>query len=83
MAEVVTLMPRACSMPIQSEVAWRRDLRALIVPARAMALPCRRSFSVIVVFPASGCETMANVRRLWTASHRDMGFGGTAKSGGL
>ena len=65
--DVVTEMPRSRSMAIQSEVAWRRDLRAFTVPARAMALPSSSSFSVTVVLPASGWETIAKVRRRATA----------------
>ena len=56
-------MPRWRSMAIQSDVAWRSDLRALTVPASLMALPNKSSFSVTVVLPASGWEMMAKVRR--------------------
>src|SRR5207245_5034613 len=37
--------------------------RAFTAPARWMAPPWRSSFSVSVVFPASGWEMIANVRR--------------------
>ena len=60
-------MPRCFSISIQSEVAWRSDLRDLTVPATAIALPISSSFSVMVVLPASGWEMMANVRRLPTS----------------
>src|SRR5699024_4685565 len=63
MTEVVTEMPRACSIAIQSEVAWRLALRPLTVPAIWIAPPNSSSFSVSVVLPASGWEIIANVRR--------------------
>ena len=47
-------MPRSCSMDIQSLVAWLLVLRDFTAPAILMAPPKRRSFSVRVVFPASG-----------------------------
>src|SRR6266851_2349677 len=56
-------IPRCCSMAIQSEVAWRWFLRARTEPASWIAPPYSSSFSVSVVFPASGCEMIANVRR--------------------
>jgi hypothetical protein len=61
--EVVTEMPRCCSIFIQSERARRASPRALTAPATWMAPPNSSSFSVSVVLPASGCEMMANVRR--------------------
>jgi hypothetical protein len=64
----VTEIPRSCSIFIQSLVAWRCERRAFTLPARWMAPPYRRSFSVSVVFPASGCEIMAKVRRRRTSS---------------
>ena len=63
MTDVVTEIPRSRSIAIQSEVACRSDLRAFTVPANLMASPNNNNFSVIVVFPASGWEMMANVRR--------------------
>ncbi len=57
-------MPRLRSSSIQSEVAARWLLRAVTEPASCTAPPYSRSFSVSVVLPASGCEMMANVRRL-------------------
>src|SRR5580698_10655255 len=63
MTEEVTDMPRCCSRRIQSEVACRVALRPFTVPAIWIAPPNRRSFSVRVVFPASGCEIIANVLR--------------------
>ena len=68
MTDEVTEMPRCCSSAIQSEVAWRLALRPLTVPASWMAPPNSSSFSVNVVLPASGCEMIANVRRLLTCS---------------
>src|SRR6476620_9379511 len=62
--EEVMEMPRCCSRRIQSEVAWRAALRPLTVPAIWMAPPNSSNFSVSVVLPASGCDMMANVRRL-------------------
>ena len=62
MTDEVMEIPRSCSMLIQSEVACGPFL-PLTLPATAMALPSSSSFSVIVVFPASGCEMMAKVRR--------------------
>src|SRR3954466_13076493 len=56
-------MPRCFSSSIQSEAVARWFLRAVTAPARWMALPYSRNFSVSVVLPASGCEMIANVRR--------------------
>src|SRR5690606_13134131 len=53
---------------IQSDVAWRSDLRDFTVPAMEMALPISSSFSVMVVLPASGWEMMAKVRRFATSA---------------
>ncbi len=61
-------MPRCFSISIQSEVAWRSDLRDFTVPATSMALPISSSFSVMVVLPASGWEMIANVRRFATSA---------------
>ena len=61
--ELVTEMPRCCSIFIQSERARRFAPRALTSPARWIAPPNSSSFSVSVVLPASGCEMMAKVRR--------------------
>src|SRR5699024_12543031 len=61
MTELVTLMPRSCSTFIQSDVANLFDFFPLTVPASRMAPPKSSSFSVSVVFPASGWEMMANV----------------------
>ena len=60
-------MPRCCSSSIQSDVAWRRALRPRTAPASSMAPAYSSSFSVSVVLPASGCEIIANVRRLATS----------------
>ena len=56
-------MPRCFSSSIQSDVACRAALRPLTVPASRTAPPNSSSFSVRVVFPASGWEMIANVRR--------------------
>src|SRR5690606_21974373 len=63
-------MPRCFSISIQSEVAWRVALRALTLPAMWIAPANSSSFSVRVVFPASGWEMMAKVRRCSTRSAR-------------
>ncbi len=55
-------MPRSCSMLIQSDVACGPFL-PLTEPATWMAFPSSRSFSVIVVLPASGWEMIAKVLR--------------------
>src|SRR5215210_712174 len=60
-------IPRACSSSIQSDFAARWCDRACTAPARCTAPAYKRSFSVSVVFPASGCEMMAKVRRLATS----------------
>src|SRR5204863_316694 len=62
-----TEMPRCFSISIQSEVAWREALRAFTEPAIWIAPEKSRSFSVSVVLPASGWETMAKVRRRFTS----------------
>src|SRR5690606_29683433 len=56
-------MPRARSSSIQSDVTSRLPERAPTAPASPMAPENSNSFSVSVVFPASGWEMMANVRR--------------------
>ena len=56
-------MPRCFSISIQSEVAWRRLLRAFTVPASWIAPENSSSFSVRVVLPASGWAMMPKVRR--------------------
>jgi len=61
--ELVTEIPRCRSRSIQSEVTCLCAPLAFTAPARWMAPPWRRSFSVSVVFPASGWEMIANVRR--------------------
>jgi hypothetical protein len=68
MTEVVTEMPRACSIFIQSERVRRPSPRARTAPAMRIAPPRSRSFSVKVVLPASGCEMIAKVRRRRAAS---------------
>jgi hypothetical protein len=59
-----TEIPRSCSIFIQSDRARRRSPRARTCPAARIAPPDRSSFSVSVVLPASGCEMIANVRRV-------------------
>jgi hypothetical protein len=63
MTELATEIPRCFSISIQSDVACREALRALTLPAMWIAPAKSRSFSVSVVLPASGCETIAKVRR--------------------
>src|SRR5262249_3370632 len=65
--EVTTEMPRSRSIAIQSERVSRRFFLALTSPASWIAPPNRRSFSVSVVLPASGCEMIAKVRRRSTS----------------
>ncbi|KWV90088.1 hypothetical protein PFLmoz3_00086 [Pseudomonas fluorescens] len=85
MTDVVMEIPRCFSISIQSEVAWRSDLRDFTVPATAIALPISNSFSVMVVLPASGWEIMAKVRRFatsaawWVMGNR---LAGESKKGG-
>ena len=67
-------MPRCFSMSIQSDTAWRALCLPLTEPAVWMAPPYKSSFSVRVVLPASGCEMIANVRRL-SISSRMVGMG--------
>ena len=74
-------MPRCFSTSIQSEVAWRADLRAFTVPASWIAPPNSSSFSVSVVLPASGWAMMAKVRRFST-SRRSSGGKGVEDKGG-
>lgn len=57
-------IPLSFSMSIQSDFANCPDPRPFTVPALVMALPNSRTFSVMVVLPASGCEIIAKVRRL-------------------
>ncbi len=52
--DTVTLIPRCFSMFIQSERARLSAPRALTAPASWIAPPKSNSFSVSVVFPASG-----------------------------
>src|SRR5690242_12315148 len=61
-------MPRSRSIAIQSERVERRSRLALTWPARLMAPPNNKSFSVSVVLPASGCEMIAKVRRRSTSA---------------
>ena len=66
--DVATDIPRCFSISIQSLVAVFLILLLLTAPATWMAPPKRRSFSVSVVFPASGWLIIANVRRLSISS---------------
>src|SRR6266702_2499537 len=61
--EDVIEIPRCCASRIQSDVACRAALRPFTVPAIWMAPPNSSSFSVSVVLPASGWETIAKVLR--------------------
>jgi hypothetical protein len=63
MTELVTEIPRCCSIAIQSDLALRRSPRARTSPASRIAPAEWRSFSVSVVLPASGWEMIAKVRR--------------------
>src|SRR6476646_4152552 len=67
MAEAVIEMPRSCSIPIQSEAAVFPPLRPRTIPAVRINPEYKSSFSVRVVFPASGWLMMANVRRFAVA----------------
>src|SRR5690606_31755995 len=83
----VTEIPRCCSIFIQSGRARRAAPRALTSPARWIAPPCSRSFSVSVVLPASGCEMIAKVRRVegilvFLPPARGRGPGGSGMGGG-
>src|SRR3954452_25543706 len=64
----VTEIPRCFSISIQSLVANFPVFFALTVPASRIAPPNNNNFSVSVVFPASGWEIIANVRRDNTSS---------------
>src|SRR5258705_12548094 len=67
-------MPRSRSIFIQSERVLRRSPLALTWPARLIAPPNSKSFSVSVVLPASGWEMIAKVRRRatsWASGERD------------
>ncbi len=58
-----TEIPRSFSMLIQSLEVDCCSFFEVTLPAKPMAPPYRRSFSVRVVLPASGWEMMAKVRR--------------------
>ena len=60
-------IPRSCSISIQSEVASFPLFLAPTIPAVRTIPEYKRSFSVKVVFPASGWLIMAKVRRLAAA----------------
>ncbi len=62
--EVATEIPRWRSISIKSLVAPFLILLLFTAPASWIAPPNSNSFSVKVVFPASGCEMMPKVRRL-------------------
>ena len=65
MTDVMTEMPRSFSISIQSDRVPRRFALAFTSPASWIAPPKSSIFSVSVVLPASGCEMIAKVRRLW------------------
>ena len=67
---LVIEIPRCFSSSIQSEVARRWSPRALTAPAKLIASPYRRSFSVSIVFPVSGWEIIAKLWRRDTCSVR-------------
>src|SRR5882724_10584089 len=73
-------MPRCFSSSIQSEAVARWFLRAVTAPARWMALPYSRNFSVSVVLPASGWEMIAKVRRRAISWAGDIGGRAHAKA---
>ena len=58
-------MPLCFSISIQSDTAWRELRLPFTMPAKVMAPPYSRNFSVKVVLPASGWEMMAKVLRRW------------------
>ena len=62
--EEVTEIPLSFSISIQSDTACFAVAFPFTLPAWLMAPPYSRNFSVRVVFPASGWEMMAKVRRL-------------------
>ena len=61
-------MPRSFSMARKSDVESRPFARALTMPACWIASPYNSSFSVSVVFPASGWLMMAKLRLLAISS---------------
>ncbi|OPZ84339.1 MAG: hypothetical protein BWY74_04226 [Firmicutes bacterium ADurb.Bin419] len=63
----VTDIPLCFSISIQSETACLLAFLALTDPASLIAPPYSRSFSVRVVFPASGCDIIAKVLLLSTS----------------
>ena len=63
MTEADTDIPRSRSIFIQSDCVRRRSPRAATAPAALIAPPASKRFSVSVVFPASGWEMIAKVRR--------------------
>jgi hypothetical protein len=67
MADAVMEIPRSCSISIQSDVANFLFFRAPTIPAVLTMPEYSNSFSVRVVFPASGWLMMAKVRRLLAA----------------
>ena len=64
----VTEIPLSFSLSIQSETACLAVAFPFTLPARLIAPPYSRNFSVNVVFPASGCEIIANVLLLFISS---------------
>jgi hypothetical protein len=70
-AALVTEMPRACSIAIQSDTVPRRPALPCVAPALVMARACSSRASVRVDLPASGWEITAKVRRrrasAWTS----------------
>lgn len=66
--EEVTEIPLCFSISIQSDTACRAVAFPFTEPARLIAPPYNRNFSVSVVFPASGCEMIAKVLLLLISS---------------
>src|SRR5699024_12436570 len=60
-------LPRCCLTTIQSYVSCLAAFLPFTEPAILIAPPNNRSFSVIVVLPASGWAIMAKVLRLATS----------------
>src|SRR5688572_14321760 len=74
MTEVATEIPRCFSISIQSDLVAVSILLDLTAPAVWIAPPNSKSFSVKVVFPASGWAMMAKVLRFLISSVKLMGI---------
>ncbi len=71
--EVATEMPRCFSISIQSDLVAVSILLDFTAPAVWIAPPKSKSFSVKVVFPASGWAIIAKVLRFWISSSNVIG----------